>query len=254
MAPSFAPLFDERISLRSICCSLDASFSRCRSQIMLPAKRILVAVRRPRHFRRFLTYLDQLRPAAGLEKTRKEIRRVLMQLSGTHGEVLETCKSRRGLDGLVDMSALMRLLESCDLSPCLSEILAGAFLASNPKSCSYRSFFAMARLSQTLLRQHVDDLLKACFASVDLETLLEELAPQGLTWELLFSQLEAHGIQLDVEELACALNCYGRVPVPELTAMARAFRTRHAAVLQHLARQPNESFMQMIHVQRAART
>ena len=217
----------------------------------------MVSVRRRRHFRRFLTYLDQLRPGAGVEKSRKEIRRVVMQLSGTHGEVPETYKSSsRGLDGLVDMSSLMRLLASCDLSPCLSEILAGAFLASrDPKTCSYRSFLAMARRSQMLLRQHVDDLLKACFASVDLETLLNELeAPQGRSWELLFSKLTAHGIQLDAEELACAVDPEGHgVPVAELSTLARAFRTRHTPVLQHLARQP-EGFMQMIHVQRAART
>ena len=104
----------------------------------------------------------------------------------------------------------------------------------------------MARQCQVFLRRHVDDLFKACLAaSVDLEMVLLDLMPSPmpgavLGWDALLSALAARGVdisKMDTEEVAYAIDASGRraVPVGEIAAAAKAFKTRHSSVLEHLA-------------------
>ena len=219
------------------------------------------------HFRRFCQYLDRLRPCGSAEllALRSQVRQAIMHLSGQNNYA-ESASLARGLDGPVDMFGLMRLLESAGLTKDLAELFAGAFLAVR-ESSSFRAFLATAFKCQVLLRRHVDDLLKACFAaSVDLESILESLLPETsasgavLGWDPLLATLVSQGVdtsKMDAEEVACALDPSGRrlVRVADLLASAKAFKARHLAVLQNLAHRAHshdgQGFLHLIALQKA---
>lgn len=213
------------------------------------------------HFRRFCNYLDRLRPCGegALQEARAQIRQALMDLGGARHSLEDAASQTspshpsRGLDAGADLSGLVRLLQdSVGLRRDLAETFAGAFLAvrapsNSTRLCSYRAFLIMATQSQVLLRRHVDDLFKACLAaSVDLELVLSDLMPGPilpgtvLGWDVLLSALAAKGVdisKMDTEEVACAIDSSGRraVVVSDISAAAKAFRTRHSSVLEHLA-------------------
>ena len=210
------------------------------------------------HFRRFCNYLDRLRPGGTcgtLQQARAEIRKALVEVCGTRTGFAEqtdrTCRTSRGLDAPAELSGLVRLLQDASgLKRDLAETFAGAFLAcrapNSTSSSSYRGFLITARQCQVLLRRHVDDLFKACLAaSVDLEMVLLDLMPSPtpgavLGWDALLSALADRGVdisKMDTEEVAHAIDASGRraVPVGEIAAAAKAFKTRHSSVLEHLA-------------------
>ncbi|CAK9054251.1 Uncharacterized protein SCF082_LOCUS29475 [Durusdinium trenchii] len=224
------------------------------------------------NFRRLCNYLDRLRPRgrADVLEMRTLVREAVVQLSG-YTDGTNSFSREKGVDGLADMFGLMRLLQHVGLRQDLAELLAGAFLAvrePHSSSSSYRAFFVTMFHGQMLLQRHVEDLLKACFAaSLELETILEDLMPRGSTsgalgWDTLLAALVAGGVdvsKIDTEEIVCALDPSGQglVPVADLLATAKAFNGRHVAVLQNLAHRAHSSdghghgFMHLISLHKA---
>ncbi|CAJ1355892.1 unnamed protein product [Effrenium voratum] len=229
-----------------------------------PAKRGVVTYG---DFRRFSSYLDQLRPLqAERAELRAQLRAALAAEPTSSSPAASAAAERRGLDGPADLAGLARMMR---VTPSAGELLAGAFLAGRQTDGhgglqpSYRDFLAMLQRAKALLRRHREDLPKHCLAaSLDLQQVIFKLAPgEGrdvvVGWDALLAALEAEGLdrsKMDVEELACALDLSGRrqVSVAELLELSSACRLRHEPLLRHLAGGSSRGFQQLLHVQKAA--
>ncbi|CAJ1395301.1 unnamed protein product [Effrenium voratum] len=229
-----------------------------------PAKRGVVTYG---DFRRFSSYLDQLRPfQAERAELRAQLRAALAaEPTAAASAAAPAAPERRGLDGPADLAGLARMMR---VTPSAGELLAGAFLAGRQTDGhgglqpSYRDFLAMLQRAKALLRRHREDLPKHCLAaSLDLQQVIYKLAPgEGrdvvVGWDALLAALEAEGLdrsKMDVEELACALDLSGRrqVSVAELLELSSACRLRHEPLLRHLAGGSSRGFQQLLQGQHA---